>query len=744
MSKLWIVHRQARRRDALARLAGLAADEIVIGTPDGAAFVDAAAPAALLIALDDDFELELEFLHRHRARLEGTRRLLLVAPQDVAEAKRLTGAQNDEILDTLPHARDLRAFVLSAVAHRNAEPLAERRDRERIAHRFASWFGELEIPGLMRALDPSLATLPLLVRGAAGSGRSLVARYVELYRLHGGVGPTLRIDAREVVDLESIATRLLTRNASAERPGPAAQKRVRTIWIDEADALAPSVQRGLAEWLRLGTAPGVAVPDTLRWVATAGPAGMRDRLDPLLAAAFAPLGINVPALVDHPEALESFAAQVVAEWTSRVGGPVRRLSPDALDALDAHAWVGDRAAVESLLITALANTSVTSADPLHSEDLGLAGINLHFSGSDTDAREGDTDFAGGRTETIDPEPAPPVAFAQAEVIAPEPLQAPSDATSDFERAFLEGLPEAPPGLTQPGLTQTPLTQTPLTQTPGTYPPDRAADRGDAQLADMNGGILGDPNVDISTEMSESAFDIARGGVRPAEEGGGQSWRRLARSLSHEIRNPLVSIRTFTELLPEHYADESFRERFTELVGRDVAHIDEVVDRLARAASQEKLESTPVDVSALIEGLLDERREAIGERRLLVLRELERDAPIAWADAHSLEIALAGLLDRALAALPERGDLFVATRRIERGPDGAPRLRVLLRHHNPELAGSASRLLGDDPALADVSAANNVIEYVLAETIVEASGGQLTIDATDAQETLILVDLRTPA
>lgn len=734
MSKLWIVHRQARRRDALARLAGLAADEIVVGNPDGAPFVDAAAPAALLIALDDDFELELEFLHRHRERLEGTRRLLLVAPQDVAEAKRLTGAQDDEILDTLPHARDLRDFVLSAVAHRNAEPLAERRDRERIAHRFASWFGELEIPGLMRALDPSLATLPLLVRGAAGSGRSLVARYAELYRLHGGLGPVLRIDAREVVDLESISTRLLTRNASTERSGPEAQKRGRTIWIDEVDALAPSVQRGLAEWLRLGIAPGVPVAGTLRWVATAGPAGMRDRLDPLLAGAFAPLGINVPALVNHPEALESFAAQVVAEWTSRVGGPARRLSSDALDALAAHAWVGDRAAVESLLITALANTSVTSADPLHSEDLSLAGINLHFSGSDADAREGDTDFAGGRAEAMDPEPPPPVAFAEAEVIAPEPLQAPSDATSDFERAFFEGLPEAPPA----------TTQTPSTPLPSNYPPDRASDGGAAQAADMNGETLGDPNVDISTEMSESAFDIARAGVRPAEEGWSQSWRRLARSLSHEIRNPLVSIRTFTELLPEHYADESFRERFTELVGRDVAHIDEVVDRLARAASQEKLEATPVDVSALIEGLLDERREAIGERRLLVLRELERDAPIAWADAHSLEIALAGLLDRALAALPERGDLFVATRRIERGPDSTPRLRVLLRHHSPELSGSASGLLGDDPALADVSPTNNVIEYVLAETIVEASGGQLTIDATDAQETLVLVDLRTPA
>ena len=47
-------------------------------------------------------------------------------------------------------------------------------------------------------------------------------------------------------------------------------------------------------------------------------------------------------------------------------------------------------------------------------------------------------------------------------------------------------------------------------------------------------------------------------------------------------------------------------------------------------------------------------------------------------------------------------------------------------------------------VADVSAAANVLEYVLAETIVEASGGRLTIDTTDAQETLILIDLRTPA
>jgi hypothetical protein len=264
-------------------------------------------------------------------------------------------------------------------------------------------------------------------------------------------------------------------------------------------------------------------------------------------------------------------------------------------------------------------------------------------------------------------------------------------------------------------------------------------------------------ADPSVAMMEETFGLSSGAEAgpaakseadsasepPAAEatprpGDGGSWRRLARSLSHEIRNPLVSIRTFAELLPEHFEDPEFRTRFTELVGRDVSHIDEVVTRLADAARGEEIAAERVDVSELLEGLLDARRDAIARDRLLVLRELEREAPIAWADPKALEVALAGLLDRALASLPERGDLFVATRRIDRAADGEPRLRVLLRHHNPDLRASG----GD--GLAELHPDANALEYVLAETIVSACGGRLTLDTTDALETLILVDLRTPA
>ena len=54
------------------------------------------------------------------------------------------------------------------------------------------------------------------------------------------------------------------------------------------------------------------------------------------------------------------------------------------------------------------------------------------------------------------------------------------------------------------------------------------------------------------------------------------WRELAAGISHEIRNPLVAIKTFTQLLPQRYTDENFRLEFKEMVTREVGRLDSIV------------------------------------------------------------------------------------------------------------------------------------------------------------------------
>ncbi|MFO0689433.1 MAG: hypothetical protein U0900_12060 [Myxococcota bacterium] len=666
MSKLWIVHRKPPVRAALARASGVASGEIAAGGPTLADFSDAGTPDAIVLGLPPEADLALEraFVDAARARTAGARWIVLCEASDARAVTRLFGAGDTAILPLPPDRAALRTEIAAAFASRRVAPIdAPRRDDRAAAH-FEAWLGDTPIPGLALALDASLGALPLLVRGRAGSGRAVRIQHRDATR--GGAGARLRLDAREAGLVDRLAARLAAREAQAS--ASTAKGAGLTIWLDEVDALTPADQRALADWITHALAPDPAspVPAPLRWLATAGPAGLDERLEPALARAFVPLTLEVPPLAREADEIERIAERIARLWAEATGGPVRRFDADAIAALAEEPWWGERAELEAVVRATLAGATTTVV---------------------------------GRADLRFPD-------------APEPLptRSPRSAVSAAPEHGLEALPI-----------------------------DREGDPSSELLALTEAWSGAAPAT--SSRPDEATGSAADATTRPAPGPGGSAaavdpnpaWRRLARSLAPEIRNPLVSIRTFTELLPDHYADETFRIRFKELVGKDVAHIQDVVARLAKAAERERLETVPVDVSGLIERLLAARRDRIAGRRLVVLSELERDAPQALADADALETALAGLIDRALDSLPDRGDLFVTTRRIPRAGDGRPRLRVLLRHHNPLASGLSGEL---DPV-------NHILEYVLAETIVSALGGRLTIDPTLGPETLIVIDLPTP-
>ncbi len=67
---------------------------------------------------------------------------------------------------------------------------------------------------------------------------------------------------------------------------------------------------------------------------------------------------------------------------------------------------------------------------------------------------------------------------------------------------------------------------------------------------------------------------------------------LSAGMAHEIKNPLVSIKTFAQLLPERYQDSDFRETFSNLIGHEIDRIDSLVNQLLRFARPAKPLSSP--------------------------------------------------------------------------------------------------------------------------------------------------------
>jgi DNA-binding NtrC family response regulator len=210
-------------------------------------------------------------------------------------------------------------------------------------------------------------------------------------------------------------------------------------------------------------------------------------------------------------------------------------------------------------------------------------------------------------------------------------------------------------------------------------------------------------------------------------------RRLLGALAHEIRNPLVPIRTLADLLPQASDDPEFRARFASRVGADVRRIEGVLDRLSQFAALEAPRREPVDVSSILDALLEAHRDDIQTRRLLVLKELDRSQPHARTDPDHLRLALEGLVARVLSLVPERGDLYLASKHHAAGERGEGSVRVLLRYHSPH---------GITPGVTPrgVSVSENSLEILLAEAIVADLGGRLTIDETESDETVIVLDL----
>ncbi len=50
-------------------------------------------------------------------------------------------------------------------------------------------------------------------------------------------------------------------------------------------------------------------------------------------------------------------------------------------------------------------------------------------------------------------------------------------------------------------------------------------------------------------------------------------------LAHEVKNPMVAIQTFSELLPDKYEDSAFRDFFTQTVRQEVKRLNELVEQL---------------------------------------------------------------------------------------------------------------------------------------------------------------------
>jgi nitrogen-specific signal transduction histidine kinase len=76
-------------------------------------------------------------------------------------------------------------------------------------------------------------------------------------------------------------------------------------------------------------------------------------------------------------------------------------------------------------------------------------------------------------------------------------------------------------------------------------------------------------------------------------------------IADEIKNPLVSINAFMELIGERYDDATFRNQFSSVVGRDVRRLVQIFDKLAALVNEGDYKRETLDLRQVAEECLGE-------------------------------------------------------------------------------------------------------------------------------------------
>ena len=128
------------------------------------------------------------------------------------------------------------------------------------------------------------------------------------------------------------------------------------------------------------------------------------------------------------------------------------------------------------------------------------------------------------------------------------------------------------------------------------------------------------------------------------------WTDLAASMSHEIRNPLVAIKTFAQLLPERFEDADFRHEFNEIVVKEIDRLDAIISQINSFAHPPELALKPIDVRTPMRKALEIARPLFTRNGdVTVETSLPSGLPTVLGDESALIEAFAHLVTNAAEA-----------------------------------------------------------------------------------------------
>ncbi|HEX5475734.1 MAG TPA: ATP-binding protein [Vicinamibacterales bacterium] len=213
--------------------------------------------------------------------------------------------------------------------------------------------------------------------------------------------------------------------------------------------------------------------------------------------------------------------------------------------------------------------------------------------------------------------------------------------------------------------------------------------------------------------------------------------RLSTVIAHEIRNPLMIIKTALRALRRDEVDAAQVRTSVEDIDEEIARLNRIVTEVLDFARPIKFELAPADLNALAHDAV--RAASSGDGRPPVALDLDTALPPLYTDAERLRQALVNIVGNAVQAVGggrdggPTGEIRLSTRRLPGGRAG-----IVVRDAGPGIAPE------DLPRIFDpyftTRRTGTGIGLAISRNIIEGLGGTIAVASEPGRGTEVRIEL----
>lgn len=136
--------------------------------------------------------------------------------------------------------------------------------------------------------------------------------------------------------------------------------------------------------------------------------------------------------------------------------------------------------------------------------------------------------------------------------------------------------------------------------------------------------------------------------------------RIARTIAHEVRNPLTNINLSIEQLRSEVAETENTELFFKMIIRNSERINNLVSDLLNSTRVTELNFEKVSVNDILDESLEMALDRIELKQIKVIKDYEQEICAISADVQKLKVAFLNIVVNAIEAMDTYGILTLKT------------------------------------------------------------------------------------